>query len=574
MAEEIEVRVRIDSKPAEKSLDTIGKKVEDVGKKTNTFGKQQEGLGKELLGNSKVTDGLSKATGGMSDAFLKATKGVKLTNLSLKGMKTAIMSTGVGLLVIAVGELVSMLADFYDSEKQSEKAVNDLNDALDEQEDAFDRTRSKAKFYYQLASKESKLNGATQEELFKQTQEFHKEEIKALQEKIVKNLELAAAISKNDKLTAKAKKEQFDKMLVLDKKYQEQQEEVRRNLRLEEADYNIEVKSEQDRANKEKLDKEKANSEKISQQRKAEQDKIKSLELKYKLDIENLEDDTDQKKLDRQKLRAEQELNQLKTTSQQKLALQKQIDEDFILRQKQLDDKIAEEKKKKDEEDAKIELEKKQKAREEKLLGIELEMEEDNISYESKKELLRQREAVLLQDNELTSNQRIQIERETTEAIKELDTLQYENKVALLKGTSDALAMASDVIGKETAVGKGLAVASALMNTYQGISAGVKLGYPQAIPAVAMASLTGFGAVKNILGVKVPKQSSSASVGSSSMTTPPQISPNFNVVGDTGINQIAQTLGRQAPVQAYVVANNVTTAQSMNRSIIQNASLG
>jgi hypothetical protein len=50
--------------------------------------------------------------------------------------------------------------------------------------------------------------------------------------------------------------------------------------------------------------------------------------------------------------------------------------------------------------------------------------------------------------------------------------------------------------------------------------------------------------------------------------------PQFNVVGNSGVNQIAQTLGSQQPVQAYVVANNVTTAQSLDRNIIQNASLG
>ena len=50
--------------------------------------------------------------------------------------------------------------------------------------------------------------------------------------------------------------------------------------------------------------------------------------------------------------------------------------------------------------------------------------------------------------------------------------------------------------------------------------------------------------------------------------------PQFNVVGNSGVNQIAQTLGQQQPVQAYVVANNVTTAQALDRNIVQNASLG
>jgi hypothetical protein len=52
--------------------------------------------------------------------------------------------------------------------------------------------------------------------------------------------------------------------------------------------------------------------------------------------------------------------------------------------------------------------------------------------------------------------------------------------------------------------------------------------------------------------------------------------PSFNVVGNSGVNQIAQTLGQtqQRPVQAYVVANDVTTQQGLDRNIVRNASLG
>jgi len=53
--------------------------------------------------------------------------------------------------------------------------------------------------------------------------------------------------------------------------------------------------------------------------------------------------------------------------------------------------------------------------------------------------------------------------------------------------------------------------------------------------------------------------------------------PQFNVVGNSGVNQLASvmtTQQQQPPVQAYVVANNVTTAQSLNRNIIESASLG
>lgn len=62
--------------------------------------------------------------------------------------------------------------------------------------------------------------------------------------------------------------------------------------------------------------------------------------------------------------------------------------------------------------------------------------------------------------------------------------------------------------------------------------------------------------------------------GSADGGNAPTAAPTFNVVGNSGMNQVAQTLGSQQPVQAYVVANNVTTAQALDRNIIQNASIG
>ena len=54
------------------------------------------------------------------------------------------------------------------------------------------------------------------------------------------------------------------------------------------------------------------------------------------------------------------------------------------------------------------------------------------------------------------------------------------------------------------------------------------------------------------------------------------IPPAFNVVGASSTDQLASAIGGQSqqPVQAYVVANDVTTAQSMDRNIIDDASLG
>ena len=52
--------------------------------------------------------------------------------------------------------------------------------------------------------------------------------------------------------------------------------------------------------------------------------------------------------------------------------------------------------------------------------------------------------------------------------------------------------------------------------------------------------------------------------------------PQFNVVGQGGANQIAESIsGRESqPVRAFVVGSDVTTQQGLNRGIVQNATLG
>ena len=49
--------------------------------------------------------------------------------------------------------------------------------------------------------------------------------------------------------------------------------------------------------------------------------------------------------------------------------------------------------------------------------------------------------------------------------------------------------------------------------------------------------------------------------------------PAFNVVGTSGASQIADIMGSQPPVKAFVVSSDVTTAQGLERNIIESATL-
>ena len=56
----------------------------------------------------------------------------------------------------------------------------------------------------------------------------------------------------------------------------------------------------------------------------------------------------------------------------------------------------------------------------------------------------------------------------------------------------------------------------------------------------------------------------------------PAAPPAFNVVGASDTNQLAEAIsGReQKPVKAFVVSSDVSNAQSLDRNIIETASIG
>jgi len=80
-------------------------------------------------------------------------------------------------------------------------------------------------------------------------------------------------------------------------------------------------------------------------------------------------------------------------------------------------------------------------------------------------------------------------------------------------------------------ISKAWALGDALVSTYQGIAAGVKLGYPAAIPAVAAASAVGFAQVSAIKNQSFGGGGGAAASGGGAPATAPN---PVNVGGDTG----------------------------------------
>ena len=128
---------------------------------------------------------------------------------------------------------------------------------------------------------------------------------------------------------------------------------------------------------------------------------------------------------------------------------------------------------------------------------------------------------------------------------------------------------------------KALAIANALIATYQGASDVLKnptsITPFQKAADVALVLATGFAQVKAITQTQIPVLSvGGVSAGGSAAPVQQLQAPDFNVVGASPINQLAEAIGgqQQQPVRAYVVAEEVTSAQELERNRIRTAALG
>jgi len=119
------------------------------------------------------------------------------------------------------------------------------------------------------------------------------------------------------------------------------------------------------------------------------------------------------------------------------------------------------------------------------------------------------------------------------------------------------------------------------MNTYQGITAALSAVsvIPDPIGSALKFANAGFVGIQGLLNVKKilatkPVETSAGGGGGSIGGVGGVSAPSFNLVQGTNSNQIANSVAEQKPVQAFVVASNVTTQAGLDRNIVKEASLG
>jgi hypothetical protein len=120
---------------------------------------------------------------------------------------------------------------------------------------------------------------------------------------------------------------------------------------------------------------------------------------------------------------------------------------------------------------------------------------------------------------------------------------------------------------------KAVSISSAVIDTYKAANAAFASSpAPFNFIAMAAAITAGLLNVKKIASQKFEGGGSTGGGGGGSNA--PAAAPmtaNFNTIGSSGINQLAQL--QQTPTQAYVVSGEVTSAQALDRNRVQNATL-
>ena len=238
----------------------------------------------------------------------------------------------------------------------------------------------------------------------------------------------------------------------------------------------------------------------------------------------------------------------------------------------------------------------------EKVDKVEKNNEKEFESYDA----LEYKKAQLLKHSELTLqghvNETVKIQTDAAElelAILEakatkaaqLDAKAQSQKVKLAKAGFDTIAQIAELFGRKSEaqarkafkVQKAASMASALITTYQSARSAYASQFvplPDPSSPVRGAIAAGIAIASGLANVaKIGQQKFEG--GTPPSDTPPPtgnlggggsvMSPNFNVVGNSGINQLAQL--QQTPTKAYVVSGDMTTAQSLDRNRIENATL-
>jgi len=464
-------------------------------------------------------------------AFGVATIGTGRAFTILKG---AIAATGIGLLVVGLTTLISKISDWTSSSEEAAEAQK------------------------RLAQQNELVNASLQNQIDVLTAVGNKEkEILALKKQQIDNeLNVIRASAKE-----KGNLTQEELKNFRDLKTQKEVLDIEEQNRLKKID--DEAKKKQDDKNKEQAEKNKAAAQERVNANKQAEEEIRKVRQDAEL---NAITDENQRKIRQAEITFENrklEIEELKAS--EKLKTQLLVEEQKVRDQAIADAKAAAVQAEFDAIFARLEREQELEDIEKKRIADADQKEFDDLFAKLEAET--------------------ESERKAAEAQKEIEKEKSDFKKQQLNEVGDALGKLGDIVGKETAAGKALGIATALINTYQGATEALKQKstlpspFDFAAKAINVAAIiaSGIKSVKAITAVKVPGGGGggqSAPVTSLTAGASAPLSPNLPVQATlTQLNQGSINQLGSATNRAYVVESDVTNSQERIKRINRAARL-
>jgi hypothetical protein len=496
---------------------------------------------------------LDALTGGLASRIRDAFEATKLFNLSLKGTKTALLATGVGAIVVALGTIVAYWDDIVGFIKGSNDALKLSIDLNKKNLTEIDHQISQLELQKQILEANGQSTGAINKQI-EESILLRQEENRLLTENLKKQLEAEQAEVRKTTFLEDAEISLYRALGLTERMAKAQAEAA--------------VGTEEQREKLEELNASIRESE------------TKQLEFEAKLAaLRKSKRDKEAEEIKKSREEKETQLQLEQEYAAKRIALiQKEIEEEYNLRL-QGEEKIGAlrrqffEKNLGDSEAAN-------------LIRSQNERERIIAEIEESGALEAQKRMAIAEVNKFYDNEELRIKKESADKQTEIDKKAAEARLQNLNAVGNALSNFASLVGEQTGAGKAAAIASTLISTYQSAQSSYAslapipiVGPALGAAAAAVAVASGLKQIQAIKSVKVPKErgaSSAATPSASTITAATSQAPQFNIIGGGAQNQLAGLLADQSqkPVKAYVVSNEVSTAQSLDRNIVESATLG
>lgn len=490
-----------------------------------------------------------------ANAATKAgTVGMKIFNAVVKG-------SPIFWLVTAITAVVGAFAYFFSSTEDLTASTENLNAAYEQLTASMDRVNDRRKALADTQMRILKATGASEEELratrLKNLKEDEKARLEdlALQKAVLEEARILYKEAKEaeDDEAARAAKETIQKARDRYHTLKNMEGQFQASILEEIQAGNEEIKVEAEKRVKEE---EQRQAQRVAKYKEFLRDKEIARKQIEDLTNQAIEDD-EQREIAIAKTKHEREIQNIVGTEEQKNQIK-------ILKADELEKKLAE---------------------------IRAKYREEEIPLRKQADLTNETADI---DAAVA---RRKTEEQTQKYLEEYDKEERQRKIDL---ADQRLSLASDTFGalgdlatafakddeksaeRAFKVNKAVGIAQAVISTAQGVMA--QLSVPQDALTGAnfvkagIVAATGAAQIATIAKSKFQgggAAGSSPTAPSGSVSTPSSQPASFNVVGNTGVNQLAETLGNQGqqPIQAFVVGSEVTTQQSLDRNKVETATL-